>query len=86
MSMRNRMCLPVMCGSPFVRSKQKGFRCPSPRRGLWLLHTAGRVEAPGRRHAGWVWRWGVGGGVNKETALQPMGEHLYCITLSTTEA
>lgn len=48
------MCLPVKCGSPFVRSKLKGCRCQSPRQGLWLPRTAGHVEAPGHRHAGWV--------------------------------
>lgn len=47
------MCLPVMCGSPFVRSKWTGFHCRSPRPELWLPHTAGHVAAPGRRRAGW---------------------------------
>lgn len=50
---RNRMCLPVMCGSPFVRSKRTGFHYRSRRPELWLPHTAGHVEALGRRHAGW---------------------------------
>lgn len=41
-------------GSPFVQSRRTGFRCRSPRPELWLRHTAGRVEAPGRRRAGWT--------------------------------
>lgn len=50
---RNRMFLPVTCGSPFVRSRRTGFHCRSRRPELWLPRTAGRVEAPGRRRAGW---------------------------------
>lgn len=46
------MCLPVMCGSPFVQSKQRGFHCRSQRPELWLPHKAGHAEAPGRKHAG----------------------------------
>lgn len=47
------MRLPVMCGSPFVRSKRTGFHCRSRRPELLLPHTAGRVGAPGHRRAGW---------------------------------
>lgn len=49
---REILCLPVMSGSPFVRSKQTGFHCRSRRPVLWLHRTAGHVEAPGRKHAG----------------------------------
>lgn len=41
-----------VCGSPFVQSKRRGFRCLSRHPELWLPHTADRVEALVHRHAG----------------------------------